>query len=110
MTATPPPLVSIVIPAYVATPRQADLLAETLDTVAAQSCQDFETIVVDDGSPLPVDRVAAGRPRTTGLRQADGGSARARNTRIAARRGQDLIFLHADDHLLSPALQAGVPP
>src|SRR3954451_5147852 len=51
-----PPLVSIVIPAYVATPRQTELLAETLDTVAAQSCREFETLVVDDGSPVPVDR------------------------------------------------------
>src|SRR4051812_19561953 len=108
MTATPPPLVSIVIPAYVATPRQADLLAETLDTVAAQSCPDFETILVDDGSPLPVDPIATGRPRTTVLRQPNGGSARARNTGIAASRGQYLIFLDADDHLLPPAIEAGL--
>jgi glycosyltransferase involved in cell wall biosynthesis len=103
-----PPLVSIVIPTYVATPNQADLLAETLDTVAGQSCQDFETVIVDDGSPLAVEPIAAGRPRTTVLRQPNGGSARARNTGIAASRGRYLIFLDADDHLLPPAIEAGL--
>src|SRR5919112_608571 len=102
------PLVSIVIPAYVATRRQAELLAETLDTVASQTCPDFETIVVDDGSPLDVASIAAGRLRTTVLRQPNGGSARARNTGIAASRGRYLIFLDADDHLLPPAIQAGL--
>ena len=102
------PLVSIVIPAYVAAPRQADLLAETLDTVAAQTCHDYETVVVDDGSPLPVDRVAAGRFRTVVLRQPNGGSAQARNTGIAASQGRYLIFLDADDHLLPPAIEAGL--
>ena len=108
MDGTGPPLVSIVIPAFIATPRQADLLAETLDTVAVQSCQDFETLVVDDGSPLAVERIAAGRRRTRVLRQPNGGSAKARNTGIAASRGRYLVFLDADDHLLSPAIEAGL--
>ena len=108
MAATAPPLVSIVIPAYVATTRQADLLAETLDTVSAQSCQEFETVVVDDGSPLAVERIAAGRRRTRVLRQPNGGSATARNTGIAASRGRYLVFLDADDHLLPPAIEAGL--
>jgi glycosyltransferase involved in cell wall biosynthesis len=104
---TAAPLVSIVIPAYVATPHQCELLAETLDTVAAQSCQDFETVIVDDGSPLTLEQVAR-RPRTTVLRQQNGGSAQARNTGIAASRGNYLIFLDADDHLLPPAIEAGL--
>jgi glycosyltransferase involved in cell wall biosynthesis len=108
MTGAAHPLVSIVIPAYVTTSHQAALLAETLDTVARQTCQDLETIVVDDGSPLRVERVAAGRPRTTVLRQANGGSAQARNTGIAASRGRFLLFLDADDHLLPPAIDAGL--
>ena len=88
---TAAPLVSIVIPAYVATPHQCELLAETLDTVAAQSCQDFETVIVDDGSPLALEQVAR-RPSTTVLRQQNGGSE----------------FLDADDHLLPPAIEAGL--
>src|SRR3954471_21255604 len=105
---TTPPLVSIIIPAYVATPHQRELLDETLDTLGSQSCQDFETVIVDDGSPLPLADVAAARPRTTVLRQQNGGSARARNTGIAASRGSYLIFLDADDHLLPSAIEAGL--
>src|SRR4051812_38187827 len=105
---TTAPLVSIIIPAYVATPHQRELLDETLDTLGSQSCQDFETVIVDDGSPLPLADVAAGRPRTVVLRQQNGGSARARNTGIAASRGRYLIFLDADDHLLPPAVEAGL--
>src|SRR3954467_14751990 len=105
---TTAPLVSIIIPAYVATPHQRELLDETLDTLDSQSCQDFETVIVDDGSPLPIEHVAAARPRTTVLRQQNGGSARARNTGIAASRGSYLIFLDADDHLLPSAIEAGL--
>jgi glycosyltransferase involved in cell wall biosynthesis len=108
MTGAAHPLVSIVIPAYVTTPHHAALLTETLDTVAAQSCQDFEIVIVDDGSPLAVDRIVGGRPRTTVLRQPNGGSAQARNTGIVASRGRFLIFLDADDHLLPPAIEAGL--
>jgi cellulose synthase/poly-beta-1,6-N-acetylglucosamine synthase-like glycosyltransferase len=46
------PLVSIVIPCYLATSKQGELLDETLDTVAAQTSRDYEIVVVDDGSPL----------------------------------------------------------
>src|SRR4051812_22929129 len=105
---TTAPLVSIIIPAYVATPHQRELLDETLDTLGSQSCQDFETVIVDDGSPLPLADVAAARPRTTVLRQQNGGSARARNTGIATSRGSYLIFLDADDHLLPSAIEAGL--
>jgi glycosyltransferase involved in cell wall biosynthesis len=103
-----PPLVSIVVPAFIGTTRQAELLTETLDTVAAQSCQDFEIVVVDDGSPLAVERIVGARPRMLVLRQPNGGSAKARNTGIAASHGRYLIFLDADDHLLPPAIEAGL--
>jgi len=108
MTGPAHPLVSIIIPAYVTTSHQAALLIETLDTVTAQSCQDVETVIVDDGSPLGVDRIVGGRPRTIVLRQPNGGSATARNTGIAASRGRFLIFRDADDHLLPPAIEAGL--
>src|SRR3954465_397332 len=104
---TTAPLVSIIIPAYVATPHQGELLNETLDTLACQSCQDFERVIVDDGSPLPVEHVAAARPRTTVLRQQNGGSAQARNTGIAASGGSYLIFLDANTPPLPPAIEAG---
>jgi glycosyltransferase involved in cell wall biosynthesis len=107
-THPPMPLVSIVIPCYVATPKQAELLDETLHTVAAQTCRDFETIVVDDGSPLDVGAITARHAGTLTLRQANGGPAVARNTGIRASRGRYFVFLDADDHLLPHALEAGL--
>jgi glycosyltransferase involved in cell wall biosynthesis len=112
MSAGTAPLVSIVIPCYMGSPAQAALLDETLRSVEAQSCRDYEVVAVDDGSPLDVAAVTAGRAgghaavRT--LRQANAGSAVARNTGIAASRGRHLVFLDADDHLLPPALEAGL--
>jgi glycosyltransferase involved in cell wall biosynthesis len=102
------PLVSIVIPCYVTTPAQVDLLDETLHTVAAQTCRDYEVVVVDDGSPLDVGAVTARHAAVVTLRQANAGSAAARNTGIRASRGRYFVFLDADDHLLPPALEAGL--
>ncbi|HZG42556.1 MAG TPA: glycosyltransferase family A protein, partial [Longimicrobium sp.] len=107
-TPPPMPLVSIVIPCYVATPKQAELLDETLHTVAAQTCRDYEIVVVDDGSPLDVGAITARHAGTVTLRQANGGSAVARNTGIRASRGRFFVFLDADDHLLPQALEAGL--
>jgi glycosyltransferase involved in cell wall biosynthesis len=89
-------------------PRQAELLDETLTSVDSQSFQQFETIVVDDGSLLDVASLAARHRRTVTLRRANGGSARARNTGIQVSRGRYLVFLDADDLLLPLALEAGL--
>jgi GT2 family glycosyltransferase len=101
-------LVSIVVPAYVTSARQAELLRETLESVSAGPRSDLEVVVVDDGSPVDVGAIAAAFPRTRTVRQVNGGSALARNTGIAASRGRFLIFLDADDHLLPPAVGAGL--
>lgn len=47
------PLVSIIIPTY----NRADLISETLDSVAAQTYQNWECIIVDDGSTDSTDQV-----------------------------------------------------
>ncbi len=82
------PLVSIIIPCYANSPRQLELLDETLHTVAAQTCRDCEIIVVDDGSPLEISSITTRHAETTTLRQANAGSAVARNTGIRASRGR----------------------
>ena len=103
-----PPLVSIVIPAYVRSPRALELLDETLASVDAQTIEDFEVLVVDDGSPVEIAAMVATHRNTKVLRQENGGSARARNTGIARAGGRYFIFLDADDLLLAPAIEAGV--
>jgi glycosyltransferase involved in cell wall biosynthesis len=108
MTPEASPLVSIIIPAYVTNAEQARLLDETLASVEQQPYRSFETIVVDDGSPLPVQSAARERAHAITLRQKNQGPALARNAGIRASRGQYLVFLDADDHLLPGALDAGL--
>ena len=103
-----PPLVSIIIPAYIANDRQEAVLQETLRTVDAQRCDDYEVVVVDDGSPIAVATMVGTYPKTVTVRQANAGSAVARNTGISRSQGEFLVFLDADDYLLPPALEAGL--
>jgi glycosyltransferase involved in cell wall biosynthesis len=101
------PLVSIVVPVYITSQAQAALLAETLDTVEQQTYREYEVLLVDDGSPLEIERFAR-RSCVSVIRRENGGSALARNTGIAASRGEFLVFLDGDDHLLPQALECGV--
>ncbi len=102
------PLVSIVIPAFITTEQQADLLKETLGTVFAQSCEDYEVILIDDGSPCEVASIIQAHPKVVVGRQNNGGSAVARNTGIGLSRGDYLLFLDSDDHLLGTAIETGL--
>jgi len=90
------PAVTVVVPAF----RVAGYIAETLDSVLAQTCQDFEIVVVNDGSPDTGELRAAIAPyrgRIVYIEQAQGGPSKARNTAIAAARGDLLAFLDGDD-------------
>jgi hypothetical protein len=102
------PLVSVIVPCFVRSKHDVRLLEETLSSVSRQTCDDHEVIVVDDGSSESFAAIVAGYPRTSLLRRPNGGSAQARNTGIAASRGQFVVFLDADDHLLPTALETGV--
>lgn len=91
------PLVSVVIPTH----NRPELLAEALQSVAAQTLTDWETIVVDDASQPRVDPeyiLQTYGPRVKVLRHelAKGGSA-SKNTGIQAAAGQYLAFLDDDD-------------
>lgn len=92
-----PPLVSVIIPAYNA---QAFLRA-TLDSVLAQTYDNLEIIVVDDGSKDETAAIAeAYAARDARIRlvvKPNGGVSSARNAGIAAARGDYVAFLDADD-------------
>src|SRR5262249_15019068 len=89
------PEVSVVVPAYNA----ERTLRETLDSVLGQTLQDFEVLVVDDGSSDATAAVArdAGDPRVRVLSVPNGGVARARNLGIQEANGDLIAFLDADD-------------
>src|SRR5438876_10325420 len=90
------PQVSIVIPAY----NVAPYMNETLATVFAQTFDDFEVIVVNDGSPDTEEFERAIQPyreRIVYLQQENRGASAARNTGLRAARGELIAFLDADD-------------
>lgn len=92
------PLASAIVPAYNA----ERFLAEALDSALAQSLQDSEIIVTDDGSTdatgAIADRYAAAHPqRVRVVHQANGGLVVARNSAVAVARGRYLALLDADD-------------
>ena len=92
------PLFSVIIPTY----NREDLLGATLDSLAAQECDDWELIVVDDGSTdgtLDVARGFAARHegRVRVLEQDHRGCAAARNHGAGLAGGEYLAFLDSDD-------------
>lgn len=88
------PLVSILIPSY----NSAAFVAETVDSVLAQSYPNIEIIVVDDGSTDDSVKILQQYGnRITLIPQANGGLASARNRGLRAASGEFLALLDADD-------------
>ncbi len=89
--------VSVVIPAWIH--GSFDMLRDSITSVLSQRFRDFHLIVVDDGSPVPVelDRLGIRDPRVRCLRQANGGPSIARNRGILHSVSEYVAFLDADD-------------
>ena len=98
------PLVSVIIPCF----NQAEFLGEAIQNVMQQTYRNFEIIVVDDGSSDNTREVASGFSAVRYIRHHNRGLAGARNTGILASKGDYLVFLDADDRLLSQALESGL--
>jgi len=99
------PKVSVIIPAYNA----EKYLAETVCSVLDQSYDDYEVIVVDDGSSDGTLGVARSfEPRIRVLPKSNGGPASARNLAIRNSRGDYIAFLDSDDLWLKDKLEKQV--
>lgn len=91
-------MISIIIPLY----NKADNIAKTLESVFAQTYQDFEIVIVDDGSTdesLTVVQ-ALNDPRIRIITQENSGVSAARNRGIAEAKYDLIAFLDADDNWL----------
>jgi glycosyltransferase involved in cell wall biosynthesis len=103
------PVVSVVMPVY----QGREHLAAAIESVLAQTFEQFELLVVDDGSTdgsSAIARAYAERdPRVHYTRQENAGQGAARNAGIDAARGRAIAFLDCDDLWLPDKLARQLP-
>lgn len=97
---------SIIVPVY----NVEKYLAKCLDSILNQSFQDFEIIVVNDGSPdnsqAIIDEYAKNHPdKIKAFIKENGGLSDARNFGIQRAQGDYLLFVDSDDYLSTKALE-----
>lgn len=94
------PLISVITPAY----RASKTVARAVRSVCRQSFDEWEMIVVDDGSDddtfTCAIEAAAGDSRVHVIRQQNAGTGAARNRGLSEATGTYVIFLDADDELM----------
>ncbi|MGI9273834.1 MAG: glycosyltransferase family 2 protein [Endozoicomonas sp.] len=101
------PLFSVIIPAY----NYAHTLSRAVDSVLAQSSDDMELFVINDGStdntPEIIDQLRHKHPDSIQvIDQENRGLAATRNRGVDESQGTFLIFLDADDELTENALDS----
>jgi len=97
------PLVSVIIPVY----NGEKYIAEAVESVLGQTFEDYELIVVDDGSTDNTKYVLLSYGnRLKYIYKPNGGCASARNAGIKEGKGKYFAFLDADDTWLPNKLEA----
>lgn len=99
------PRVSVIIPSY----NRAELVVETIKSVLAQSFEDLEIVLVDDGS---TDDTREAVSKLSGpvryIYQENMGRSRARNEGFKASTGEYVCFLDSDDLFIKEKLEQQV--
>lgn len=100
------PAVSVIVPTY----NRRALLPRALDSIVAQTFDNWEIVLVDDGSTDGTEDVAARyqerlKERFIYIPQLHKGSSRARNRGIDACSGRFVAFLDSDDEFLPTKLE-----
>lgn len=107
-TAASQPTVSVVVPSY----NYGHYIGETIESLQAQTYENWECFVVDDGSTDNTEEVvaayAAKDSRIRYIRQENNKQAAARNTGIHDSTGMYFQFLDADDLIESEKLERHV--
>lgn len=91
------PEFSIIIPVY----NTVHELPRCINSILEQKYQEFELILVDDGSSDGsgdlCDKYAYNDPRIISIHKENGGVSEARNTGVKASKGEYLLFVDSDD-------------
>jgi glycosyltransferase involved in cell wall biosynthesis len=99
-----PPLASIILRAY----NSEKHIAEAIESILAQTCPDFELIIVDDGSTDATARIIAGYEDPRIIKKShpsNCGASHASNTGVLASRGTYIGFVDSDDYWLPEKLE-----
>ena len=92
-------LISVIVPVYKVEP----LLAKCIDSICAQTYQNLEIILVDDGSPdncgAICDEYAEKDNRIRVIHQQNAGLAGARNSGLEIANGDYIGYVDSDDHI-----------
>lgn len=100
------PLVSIIVPVY---NRECSILF-CLSSLANMNCQDFEVIVVDDGSTdhsaTLCDNFCSSHSNFRCIHQSNGGVSNARNHALQEAKGKWVTFVDSDDAVRPEHLDA----
>lgn len=98
--------VSIIIPIY----NTGEKLVRCLESVLNQTYDDFECLMVDDGSkdqsPRIIDEFASKDSRFIAIHKPNGGVSSARNEGLKAAKGEWVVFLDSDDSIKPNHLEA----
>lgn len=100
------PRFSLIVPVY----KVEEYLPKCVESIRAQSCQDYELLLVDDGSPdrCPAlcDAYAAQDPaHIRVIHQPNAGPGAARNRGIDEAEGDYIVFVDSDDYLSPETLE-----
>lgn len=89
---------SLIIPTY----NRAEFIINTVQSVLTQTCEDFEIIIVDDGSTDNTEEIIKNisDKRVLYYKKENGERAAARNLGIKLAKGKYITFLDSDDQLL----------
>ena len=102
------PTVSVIIPVY----KVERYLDACVESVVGQTYTDLEILLVDDGSPdrCPemCDAWAQKDPRIRVIHRKNGGLSAARNTGLAAAKGEFIAFADSDDRMEPDAIRRAV--
>ena len=93
------PLISVIVPVY----NVGEFLVPCLDSLLAQTYQNLEILLIDDGSTdasgARCDEYAARDPRFKAIHKENGGVSSARNLGLDIAKGQYIAFVDSDDRV-----------
>ena len=98
-------LISVIVPIY----QVEEYLPRCIDSLLAQTYQNMQIILVDDGSPDACgqicDEYASGDERIQVIHKENGGLSDARNAGLSAAKGDYIAFVDSDDWVASEYLE-----